>query len=891
MKKIILLVFASVVLLSAMFSLTKESTSLSEAIIYVDPSTNDVSVGNIFVVNVSVADVADLSSFGFCLGYNTTILDVLSVWVPPPFEPPIIIPPPDGYIHVAAKSPIPFSGSGTLASITFNVTVVGSSILDLYDATLFDSTGDPIPYTIVDGSVMVSSVIIKVPGDYPTIQEAINAASDGDTIFVCNGTYYENVFVSKAITLIGESKEGTIIDGGGVRTTVEVHVNNVTITGFTIENSNIPLSSGIEIYNSNYVNIIDNIITNNNGYGVEIYGSSYLNTVSDNIITNNQVVGILIYDPNGKAGWNVVKANRIINNSGSGIVLTESHTNTLEANVVTSQGTGIFLNLAANNTIKNNLIANNQKGIYLWGYPTLGNSFFHNNFINNTYQAYGEYISSNSWDDGYPSGGNYWSDYNGTDANHDGIGDTPYIINGTNQDRYPLMSPWTSLPVHNINTGLGYITIQEAINASETLDGHIIFVEEGTYYENLVINKSISLIGENKVTTTIAGSMTATVVAITADNVTISQFTIRNGGDSYAGITLSSNGNNITNNIMRNNWCGISLEHYSAYNVIADNIVMGNLNGIIGELWSDTTIINNILKDNLLGINTNYCDRNTIAFNNITNHWSQGIMIQFSSHNTIVGNNITDNNLGGFQEGGIYIGYSSHNKFFHNNIIANGVKQVEVRKSSGYPSVNTWDEGYPSGGNYWSDYTGVDANGDGIGDTPYTIDANNTDRYPLVAPFTMFDAGTWNGVSYSVDVVSNSMISDFTFNASEKLVSFNVTGSGGTTGFSRVAIPKQLLWAQTPSQWIVVVGGVAVTPTVTEDANYIYLYFTYTHSTKTIQITGTNVVPEFPSAIILPLLMALTMFAIIFSKRRIHRKSRPNPKPSSLFYDNAFVHG
>ncbi len=45
-----------------------------------------------------------------------------------------------------------------------------------------------------------------------------------------------------------------------------------------------------------------------------------------------------------------------------------------------------------------------------------------------------------------------------------------------------------------------------------------------------------------------------------------------------------------------------------------------------------------------------------------------------------------------------------------------------------------WDDGYPSGGNYWSDYKGVDANGDGIGDTPHVIDEYNKDRYPLMAP-------------------------------------------------------------------------------------------------------------------------------------------------------------
>ncbi len=301
--------------------------------------------------------------------------------------------------------------------------------------------------------------------------------------------------------------------------------------------------------------------------------------------------------------------------------------------------------------------------------------------------------------------------------------------------------PWDGTQEHP------YQNITSALEHAIT--GDTIYVYNGTYYENVVVNKTVSLLGENKLATTIDGNMTDTVVSVTADDVTISEVTIRNGGNRYAGINLASNGINITNNIIWNNWCGISLQHHSAHNIIDNNSIMNNLNGISGELWSNSVIIGNTLKDNLLGIWIGpYSSHNTIAFNNINNHWSEGISMWQSSYNTLYGNNITDNNQGGHWAG-IVVGFSSHNQFFHNNI-ANEGKQIDVQGEA----VNTWDDGYPSGGNYWSDYNGTDlysgpyqneSGSDGIGDTSYIINEFNQDRYPLIEP--------WKRVSGKLEIL------------------------------------------------------------------------------------------------------------------------------------------
>jgi hypothetical protein len=184
-----------------------------------------------------------------------------------------------------------------------------------------------------------------------------------------------------------------------------------------------------------------------------------------------------------------------------------------------------------------------------------------------------------------------------------------------------------------------------------------------------------------------------------------------------------------------------------------------------------------------------------------------------------------------------------------------------------YNSVNFWDSGYPSGGNYWSNYTGVDADNDGIGDEPYTIDANNTDRYPLVGSINVFDAGIWDGTAYNIDAISNSTVSNFQVDAVQKTISFNVTGVEETEGFCRVTIPHIIVQDLWQDNYTVLLNGEPWPFRNWTDPTYTYIYINYTHSQHEIVI-----VPEFPSAILLPLFMILSMLAVVFAKRKIPRR-------------------
>lgn len=268
---------------------------------------------------------------------------------------------------------------------------------------------------------------IIVPDDYPTIQEAINHADEGDTIFVYNGTYSEpQVTIDKPLQLIGENKNTTIIDGGGSWVCVYVDfTHNVKISGFTIQNS-----YGIYSYRSENVTISGNIISNN-GQGIVILESTN-NTVSKNIVTLNGAMSIFLSGSNG----NKICGNIVTLNSGDALWLDNSHWNTISGNNVSRNGLGT------------------APGYHVYGIRlsySKNNSIYHNYIIDNYEQASGWRSVNNTWDDGYPSGGNYWSDYTGIDdysgpyqneTGSDGIGDTPYGIDINNQDRYPLMNPW-----------------------------------------------------------------------------------------------------------------------------------------------------------------------------------------------------------------------------------------------------------------------------------------------------------------------------------------------------------------------------------------------------------------------------------------------------------------
>jgi parallel beta-helix repeat protein len=254
---------------------------------------------------------------------------------------------------------------------------------------------------------------------YLTISEALNNASDGDTIYVYNGTYYGNLSISKSISLIGENKENTIISGTFFSVygspnyqhssnLINVISDNVKISGFTIKNST--WLEALPSINENNISSPSMMI--NVGVGIRISSDNI--TISGNNITQNGESGITVYN-----GQNII----------------------ISSNQISGNSQGIYLQRCSNNTIMNNTIKNNTWGVVFLSEAS-ENVFYHNNFINNTLY----HTSDNGKNIFYSEElkqGNYWDDYNGTDKDNDAIGDTPYtILGGLNQDPYPLIMPY-----------------------------------------------------------------------------------------------------------------------------------------------------------------------------------------------------------------------------------------------------------------------------------------------------------------------------------------------------------------------------------------------------------------------------------------------------------------
>ncbi len=353
---------------------------------------------------------------------------------------------------------------------------------------------------------------------FDNIQEGIDAVEETGTVIVKEGIYFEHISVDKTIDLIGENQEQTIVDGSGSERIISIQEDNVHIQDLTLQNggsededaclflddveyttintitvtttkNGIILSNSshtsineiyaslnnddaIEIYQESNYNNIENSEFYENGAAVFIYGGRF-NTIQNNIISDSTAFGIQLYDD---ADNNTISNNTISGTTGEmypddidgdGICLFYYSSLPIQGCLIENNNIygnirGITFRQTQNSIIRYNKIENSTEIGIKFFTGVNDNKIYHNNILSNLVQA--EDIGNNIWDNDYPSGGNYWSDYTGVDENGDGIGDTPYsILGGSNIDRYPLMLPLGLLRTYLI-TNIGIIG--ETTNAS-----------------------------------------------------------------------------------------------------------------------------------------------------------------------------------------------------------------------------------------------------------------------------------------------------------------------------------------------------------------------------------------------------------------------------------------
>jgi parallel beta-helix repeat protein len=488
----------------------------------------------------------------------------------------------------------------------------------------------------------------------------------------------------------------------------------------------------------------DNIVTGNNLWGPAQggYGTIYLDHSNRNHLLNNQIS---------------------VPTLASSVFLLSSKDNELSGNQVSNGWTGLFLYYQAdNNNISNNSIASELYSVIIDG--SSENLIYQNNFSRGIKGPYDN--GDNQFD--FEGRGNRWDNYQGKDSNGDGIGDVPYSLPPTGEDRHPLVNPVeikSSLvpetkPV-SFAQGPQFMDVNNInVTGEKVIENQTVVMESGTIgvqsSSSLVIRNSILILGDKG---------PVDIIAARGGSIHIERSIIKAAESGYGfqliigqdaklemkdselhgaswdiggGLSVQqAESAVIENSLITGSHLGLFLGRVGSARVL-NNVFKSNYQGISVDTSSNVLVegntIDGYIMSGLLMVNWDKAHDIRVANNTISNGWGQGIQVVSNTlveNNKVVKGNISvtgDNCIirGNTIESGGGIKVSGNNNLiYQNNILA---KQSEDQGSS-----NRWDNGEQ--GNYWSDFAGKDANSDGIGDTPYLVPPNGIDNCPLTKPY------------------------------------------------------------------------------------------------------------------------------------------------------------
>jgi parallel beta-helix repeat protein len=378
---------------------------------------------------------------------------------------------------------------------------------------------------------------------------------------------------------------------------------------------------------------------------------------------------------------------------------------------------------------------------------------------------------------------------------------------------------------------------------SSASEGDTILLTSGTYSQSqIVVNKTVTITGQDPEGTVVDGGGTAPFIfKINADNVVIENLTVENASSSFA--------------------------------TLAPAVYLYNTTGV--------QVDNLIIKEAYFGLQLTASNFSRIMYCNISESADSGVYLRGgSSNNTFSGNTIENNSNGMI----ISDPTCQFNMVYGNNFIGNS-QQLQ------FFGTNYFDDGYPAGGNYWSDAVGTDlksgpdqneVGGDGILDQGYP-GSSPWDRYPLDWPITNLQV-TVGGESFVLQVSTNSTLAGCYVNGTAKSVGLLVNASENV-GSCRVTIPKGFLSTENMSDWKVAevfLNGTSLNLPfwAAEDSENTYAYFTYAQSeVREIDVAGTLLVDEFFDFVILGFMFASICALVLWESSRKRKSSKKAFRP------------